>query len=93
MAVIKEEIISLLRELPDNATLVEIEIAIIENISPTMSLHSKKMVKQILKFKKLKRELRKIIKKTELNPRYIQATIPIEKVRNSFYVERNFHAR
>ena len=93
MTVIKEEIISLLRELPDNATLVEIEIAIIENISPTMSLHSKKMVKQILKFKKLKRELRKIIKKTELNPRYIQATIPIEKVRNSFYVERNFHAR
>ena len=93
MAVIKEEIISLLRELPDNATLVEIEIAIIENISPTMSLHSKKMVKQILKFKKLKRELRKIIKRTELNPRYIQATIPIEKVRNSFYVERNFHAR
>jgi len=93
MAVIKEEIISLLRELPDNATLVEIEIAIIENISPLMSLHSKKMVKQILKFKKLKRELRKIIKRTELNPRYIQATIPIEKVRNSFYVERNFHAR
>ena len=93
MAVIKEEIISLLRELPDNATLVEIEIAIIENISPNISLHSKKMVKQILKFKKLKRELRKIIKRTELNPRYIQATIPIEKVRNSFYVERNFHAR
>jgi hypothetical protein len=80
MAVIKEEIISLLRELPDNATLVEIEIAIIENISPTMSLHSKKMVKKILKLKKL-------------NPRYIQATSPIEKVRNSFYVERNFHAR
>ena len=93
MAVIKEEIISLLRELPDNATLVEIEIAIIENISPTMSLHSKKMVKQILKFKKLKRELRKIIKKTELNPRYLRETIPIEKVRNSFYVDRNFHVR
>lgn len=93
MAVIKEEIISLLRELPDNATLVEIEIAIIENISPTMSLHSKKMVKQILKFKKLNRELSKIIKKTELNPRYLQKTIPIEKVKNSFYVERNFHVR
>ncbi|MBY8987518.1 MAG: hypothetical protein KGD61_03610 [Candidatus Lokiarchaeota archaeon] len=93
MAVIKEEIITLLRELPDDAALVEIKIAIIENIFPAALPHSKKVVKEILKIEKLIRELSKFIKKSELNPRYFQETIPIEKVRNSFYVERNFHIR
>jgi hypothetical protein len=91
MAVIKEEIISLLRELPDDATFVEIEMAIIENIFPAALPYSKKVVKQILKFEKLNRELSNIIKKSELNPRYLQETIPIEKVRNSFYIKRDFH--
>jgi len=35
MAVIKEEIISILRELPDDATLVEIERAIIVSSFPS----------------------------------------------------------
>ena len=93
MTAIKEEIISLLRELPDDATLVEIERAIIENIFPAALPHSKKVVKQIQKFEKLNRELSNIIKKMELNSRYLQETIPIEKARNSFYVKRNFHIR
>ena len=93
MAVIKEEVISILRDLPDDATLVEIERAIIINTIPTALSHSKKVEKQILKFEKLNRELSKLIKKAELNPRYLQEIIPIEKVRNSFYIERDFYIR
>ena len=93
MSIIKQEIISLLRELPEDATLEEIERFIIVKTIPPALLHSKKVEKQILKLEKLNRELSNIIKKTELNPRYLQETIPIAKVRNSFYVERNFHIR
>lgn len=93
MAVIKEEIISMLRELPEDATLVDIERAIILNTLPTAVPYSKKVEKQILKFEKLTRELRKLIKKTELNPRYLQEVIPIKDVRNSFYIERDFSLR
>lgn len=93
MAVIKEEIISMLRELPEDATLVDIERAIILNTLPTALPYSKKVEKQILKFEKLTRELRKLIKKTELNPRYLQEVIPIKDVRNSFYIERDFSLR
>jgi len=93
MAVIKEEIISILRELPDDATLVEIERAIIVSSFPPALQHSKKIEKQIIKFDKLNRELSKIIKKTELNPKYLQEVIPIQNVRNSFIIERDFHIR
>ncbi len=93
MAVIKEEIISILRELPDDATLVEIERAIIVSSFPSALQHSKKVEKQILKFEKLNRELSKLIKKTELNPKYLQEVIPIQNVRNSFYIERDFYTR
>ncbi|NVM44705.1 MAG: hypothetical protein HWN79_07295 [Candidatus Lokiarchaeota archaeon] len=93
MAIIKQEIISLLRELPNDATLEEIERVIIVKTIPPALLHSKKVEKQILKLERLNRELSNIIKKTELNPRYLQETIPIGNVRNSFYVERNFHIR
>ena len=93
MAVIKEEIISILRELPDDATLVEIERAIIVSSFPSALQHSKKVEKQILKFEKLNRELSKLIKKTELNPKYLQEEIPIQDVRNSFYMERDFYTR
>ena len=93
MAIIKEEVISILRELPDDVTLVDIERAIIINTLPTALPHSKKVEKQILKFEKLNRELSKLIKKTELNPNYLQEIIPIEKVRNSFFIERDFSIR
>ncbi|NVM18858.1 MAG: hypothetical protein HWN80_14170 [Candidatus Lokiarchaeota archaeon] len=93
MAVIKEEVISILRELPDDTTLVEIERAIIIKTLPFALPHSKKVEKQIHKFEKLNRELTKLIKKTELNPRYLQETIPIQNVRNSFNIERDFHIR
>jgi len=93
MAVIKEEIISILRELPDDATLVEIERAIIVSSFPSALQYSKKVEKQILKFDKLNRELSRIIKKAELNPKYLQEVIPIQNVRNSFYIERDFHIR
>ncbi|MBY9013558.1 MAG: hypothetical protein KGD70_14385 [Candidatus Lokiarchaeota archaeon] len=93
MAVIKEEVISILRELPDDATLVEIERAIIVKSFPSTLQYSKKVEKQILKFEKLNRELNKLIKKADLNPRYLQETIPIQNLRDSFYVERNFHIR
>ena len=93
MAVIKEEIISILRELPDDATFMEIERAIIVNTFPSALQHSKKVEKQILKFEKINRELSKLIKKTELNPNYLQEVIPIEKVRNTFYIERDFQLR
>ena len=93
MAVIKEEIISILNNLPDDATLVDIERAIIINTIPTALPHSKKVEKQILKLEKLNKELKNIIKKAELNPRYLQETIPIEKVRNSLYMERDFLLR
>jgi hypothetical protein len=90
MAVVKQEIISVLEDLPDDATLEEIERAIIVKTIPPALLHSKKVEKQIQKIEKLNRELRDIIKKTELNPRYLQETNPINKVRNSFYIERDF---
>ena len=93
MAVIKEEIISILRELPDDATFVEIERAIIVKTFPSALQHSKKVEKQILKFEKLNRELSKLIKKTEINPKYLQEVIPIQNVRNSFYIERDFYTR
>ena len=93
MAVMKEEIISILRELPDDATLVEIERAIIVSRFPSALQHSKKVEKQILKFEKLNRALNKIIKKAELNPKYLQKVIPIQNVRNSFYIERDFYTR
>lgn len=93
MAIIKEEVISILRELPDEVTLVDIERAIIIKTLPSALPHSKKVEKQIIKFEKLNRELNKLIKKSELNPRYIQETIPIQNVRNSFNIERDFHIR
>ena len=93
MAIIKEEVISILRELPDDVTLVDIERAIIINTLPTALPHSKKVEKQILKFEKLNRELSKLIKKTELNPNYLQEIIPIKNVRNSFFIQRDFSMR
>ncbi len=93
MAIIKEEVISILRELPDDVTLVDIERAIIINILPTALPHSKKVEKQILRFEKLNRELSKLIKKTELNPNYLQEIIPIENISNSFFIQRDFSMR
>jgi len=93
MEVMKEEIISILRELPDDATLVEIERAIIVSRFPSALQYSKKVEKQILNFEKLNRELSKLIKKTEINPKYLQEVIPIQNVRNSFYIERDFYTR
>lgn len=93
MAAIKEEIISIVRELPDDATLMEIERAIIVKTFPSALQDSKKIEKQIQKFEKLNRKLSKLIYKAELNSKYLQEIIPIEKVRNSFNIERNFHMR
>jgi hypothetical protein len=93
LAIIKEEVISILREIPDEATLVEIERAIITKTLPSALPHSKKVEKQIIKFEKLNRELNKLIKKFELNPKYLQETIPIQNVRNSFHIERDFYIR
>ncbi len=93
MAVIKEEIISILRELPNDATFMEIERAIIVKTFPSALQHSKKVEKHILKFEKLNRELSKLIKKTELNPKYLKEVNSIQNVRNSFYIERDFHIR
>lgn len=93
MAVIKEEIISILRELPNDATFMEIERAIIVKTFPSALQHSKKVEKHLLKFDKLTRELSKLIKKTELNPKYLKEVNSIQNVRNSFYIERDFHIR
>ncbi len=93
MAVIKEEIISILRELPNDATFMEIERAIIVKTFPSALQHSKKVEKHLLKFDKLTRELSKLIKKTELNPKYLQEVIPIQNVRNTFSIKRDFHIR
>jgi hypothetical protein len=93
MAVVKEEVISIINELPDDATLVDIERAIIIKTIPTALPHSKKVKKQIHKIEKLTKELRDIIKKTALNPRYLQEVIPIKEVRNSFFLERDFYIR
>ena len=93
MAVIKEEIISILRELPDDATFMEIERAIIVKTFPSALQHSKKVEKQTLKLEKLNQELSKLIKKAELNPNYFQDTIPIQNVKNSFYIKRDFLIR
>ena len=87
----KEEIISVLRELPDDATLVEIERAIIVNSFPSPLQGSKIVEKQVQKFEKLTRELSKLIKKAELNPNYFRDTIPIQNAKNSFYIKRDFH--
>lgn len=93
MAIIKEKIITIIEELPDEATLEEIEMAIIVKTLPPALLQTKKVEKQIEKIDKLNRELCDIIKKCEMNPRYLQETIPLSKARNSFNVERNFHVR
>ena len=93
MAIIKEQIIAIIEELPEDATLDEIEKAIIVKTIPPALLQSKKVEKQLEKIEKLNKELRAIIKKSELNPRYLQETITINKARTSFYVERNFHVR
>ena len=93
MAVIKEEIISILRELPDNVSLVEIERAIIASSFPSALQHSKKVEKQIQKFEKLNLELSKLIKEAELNPKYLQEIIPIQDVKNSVYMKRDFLIR
>jgi hypothetical protein len=93
MAVVKEEVISIINELPDDATLVDIERAIIVKTIPAALPHSKKVEKQILKLEKLTKELRDIIEKSELNQRYLQEVIPINEVRNSFFIERDFSIR
>jgi hypothetical protein len=93
MAIVKEEVISIINGLSDDATLVDIERAIIIKTIPTALPHSKKVEKQIIKLEKLNKELKAIIKKAELNPRYLQEVIPIEKVRNSFFIKRDFNIR
>lgn len=93
MAVIKERIITTLKELPDDATLEEIERNLITKTFPPALLHTKKVGKYVQKLEKLSHELSKIIQKSENNPRYLQETISIDKVRNTFYTERNFHIR
>ena len=93
MAIVKEEISSIINELPDDATLIDIERAIIINTVPSAVPHLKKVEKQIIKLEKVNKELKDLIKKTELNPRYLQEVIPIEKVRNSFFIKRDFYIR
>jgi len=93
MAVIKEEIIAALKELPEDATLVEIERAIIVSSFPAPLQVSQKVEKQVQKFEKLTRELIKLIKKAELNPNYFQETISIQNMKNSFYIKRDFNIR
>ena len=81
MAIVKEEVISILNELPEDATLVEIERAIIIKTIPTAIRHIQKVKKQIHKFEKINRQLNKFIQKADLNPRYFEKIIPIEKAK------------
>ncbi|MFX0104595.1 MAG: hypothetical protein ACFE75_03780 [Candidatus Hodarchaeota archaeon] len=88
MAVIKEEIINVLNELPDNASLTEIELVILEAL-PKAVTSTQVVQKQVQKIKKINRVLSKLIKKSQLNANYLRETIPIEKVRQSFTGRRD----
>ena len=81
MAIIKEEVISILNELPEDATLVEIERAIIIKTIPSAIRHIQKVEKQIHKFEKINRKLNRFIKKSVLNPRYFEEIIPIKRIK------------
>ena len=91
MAIVKEEVISILNELPEDATLVEIERAIIIKTIPAAIRHLQKVEKQILKFEKINRQLKKFTKKAELNPRYFEELIPIKKLQASVNARVNYY--
>lgn len=91
MAIVKEEISSIINELPDDATLIDIERAIIINTVPSAVPHLKKVEKQIIKLEKVNKELKDLIKKTELNPRYLQEVIPIKEFKDKFFIKRDFY--
>ena len=93
IAVIKEEVISILENLPDDATLAQIERAIIIETIPSAIRHVQKVEKQIQKFEKINNELTKLFRKANLNPRYFEELIPIGRVRNSANVGREFLIR
>ena len=84
MAIVKEEVISILNELPEDATLVEIERAIIIKTIPSAIRHVQKVEKQIKKFEKINRQLIKFFKKASLNPRYFEELIPIDRMKTTF---------
>ncbi|GAH88272.1 unnamed protein product, partial [marine sediment metagenome] len=49
--------------------------------------------KQILKFEKINSELIKLIKKADLNSKYLEELIPIERIQSSVNNGRNFFIR
>lgn len=83
MVVYKEELISMLEELPDDMGLVEIQKVILQKALPSILKASKKEQKEIQKLAKKSRELKQIIKKAELNARYFQEVIPIKEVKRN----------
>lgn len=89
MVVVKEEIMSILNELPEDASFADIQIVILEKILPSPVSSSQKVQKKVLKLKKISRELRKLIKEAELNPKYLEEKIPIERVRQSIAYRRD----
>lgn len=93
MAIIKEEVITILNELPEDATLAEIERAIIIKTIPSAIRHVQKVEKQILKFEKINSELIKLIKKADLNSKYLEELIPIERIQSSVNNGRSFFIR
>lgn len=93
MAIIKEEVITILNELPEDATLAEIQRAIIVKTIPSSIRHVQKVEKQILKFEKINSELIKLIKKADLNSKYLEELIPIERIQSSINNGRNFFIR
>lgn len=88
MAIIKEEVIIILNELPENVTLVEIESAIIIKTIPLAIRHIQKVEKQIQKFEKITNQLIRLIGEAELNPKFFETLIPIKRAKASVYAKR-----
>ncbi|MFX1498921.1 MAG: hypothetical protein ACFFBH_15455 [Promethearchaeota archaeon] len=83
MVVYKEELIAMLEQLPDDMGLVEIQKVILQKSLPSILEAPKKEQKEIQKLAKISRELEQIIKKAELNPKYLQEMIPAKEVRRN----------
>lgn len=83
MVLYKEELISILEELPDDMAIVEIQKVILQKALPSILKAPKKEQKEIQKLAKKSRELKSIIKKAELNPNYLKEVIPIKEVRRN----------
>ena len=79
---IKKEILMVLMDLPDDASLIDIESAIVKNHLPIDIRYSRRVKRNIRKLKRINRELRNLKKKSKCNPKYLDELIPLDKAKS-----------